>query len=474
MVVAVRPNAGDPSIHRSDSVAIPPERPTQLDRGGSIQPMPTSRLLPTITGLLAVALTSSGFAAAQSPAATDGRWHRIDSDNAFVRSDASATVAYPVGRVPRDTFVLVTEDRFGWAKVRPTGEAFETLHAFVAAEHATVVDGETLRIDVRTPLKAANFAAREDPLRSWKEVGRLEPGESLEFVETIQSDGRGFHKVRMPESAEAWINLSFLKPATSEEIAAMTAASSAPRTTAAANPSQSDATSPPGSLELIAPAPAVVSAGRGVAMQEPAIDEDAARDQPVGIEVLGAAETAAPESATLDDLETAWASFQAKNASDRALGDYAELRDRYLVLASSTDSTSATRHRAKLRAEQIRLQTEIQDRLLELRRMQERNLMDLQAIREIREVMESRGDFDAVGRLNASLVYDGRRLPLLYRLQEPGEGATVAYLLPTRDFSLAELTGQLVGVAGELRYDEALRLNIITPRRVDILMETAP
>jgi hypothetical protein len=435
--------------------------------------MPTSRLLPTITGMLAVALTVAGLAAAQSPAATDGTWHRIDSDNAFVRSDASATVAYPVGRVPRGTLVLVTEDRFGWAKVRPTGEAFETLHAFVTSEHATVVDGETLRIDVRTPLKAANFAAREDPLRSWKEVGRLEPGESLEFVETIQSDGRGFHKVRMPETAEAWINLSFLKPATAEEIAAMAAASSAPRIAETSSQTQTGATTPPGSLELIGPSPAVVAANRSLPTG-PSGGEGESVDEAVGIEVLVAGEPDAAESATLDDLESAWASFQAKDASERAPGDYSELRDRYLVLASSTDSSAAARHRAKLRAEQIRLQTEIQGRLMELKRLQEQNLMDLQAIREIREVMESRGDFDAVGRLNASLVYDGRRLPLLYRLQEPGEGATLAYLLPTRDFSLAELTGQLVGVSGDLRYDEALRLNVITPRRVDILMETSP
>jgi hypothetical protein len=430
--------------------------------------MPTSRSLTTFAGILAVAMTSTlaEFASAQSSASPEGRWHRVDSDNAFVRSDASATVAYPVGRVPRDTMVLVVEDRFGWAKVRPTGEAFDSLHAFVVADHATVVEGETVRVDVRTPLKAANFAAREDPARSWKEVARLEPGATLEFVETVESDGRGFHKVRMPETAEAWINLSFLKPATAEEVAALVAETS----------KASDGTpTPPGSLELIAPSPAVVSAHRETVPGRAAASDGESVDEAVGIEVLVASESPAPAaSASLDDLESAWATFQAKEQDERALGDYAELRDRYLVLASASDSSAATRHRAKLRAEQILLQTEIQSRLLELRRMQEQNLMDLQAIREIREVMESRGDFDAVGRLNASLVYDGRRLPLLYRLQEPGEGATVAYLVPTRDFSLAELTGQLVGVSGDLRYDEALRLNIITPRRVDILVETSP
>lgn len=416
--------------------------------------------------LAATTFAFSGLADAQSSGAPDGRWHRVNSDNAFVRSDASATVAYPVGRVPRGTMVLVVEDRFGWAKVRPGGEAFDALHAFVVAEHATVSDAGTVRIDVRTPLKAANFAAREDPTRSWKEVARLEPGTTLEFVETIEADGRGFHKVRMPESAEAWINLSFLKPATPDEIATVLAANTTPSNAMPAAETSS------GALELV-PAPAIgsVSASRGTPADEAAMDADR---ETVGIEVLVAENSTSPNSAGLDDLESAWSAFQAQPETDRELGDYAELRDRYLVLASSADSSAATRLRAKLRAEQLLLQTEIQSRLTELRRLQEQNLMDLQAIREIREVMESRGDFDAVGRLNASLVYDGRRLPLLYRLQEPGEGATVAYLLPTRNFSLAELTGQLVGVSGDLRYDEALRLNIITPRRVDILVETAP
>lgn len=437
--------------------------------------MPTPRTLPIFTGILAAAAfcCAAEHAAAQTEAPSEGRWHRVDSDNAFVRSDASATVAYPVGRVPRGTMVLVVEDRFGWAKVRPTGEAFGSLHAFVSAEHATVVDPESVRIDVRTPLKAANFAAREDPTRSWKEIGRLEPGARLEFVETIEADGRGFHKVRMPDDADAWINLSFLKPATSDEIAALLKASPV-RGEAQAPP----AATAPGSLELVpssSPAAGTVAAGRAIPTDVAAtIAEESAGGETVGIEVLVAETSESPKPAGLDDLESAWAAFQSQSEGARELGDYAELRDRYLVLASSADSSAATRHRAKLRAEQLLLQTEIQSRLLELRRLQEKNLMDLQAIREIREVMESRGDFDAVGRLNASLVYDGRRLPLLYRLQEPGEGATVAYLLPTRDFSLAELTGQLVGVSGDLRYDEALRLNIITPRRVDILVENSP
>ncbi|MGA1467762.1 MAG: hypothetical protein ACO38V_08985, partial [Phycisphaerales bacterium] len=316
--------------------------------------MPTSRSLTTFAGILAVAMTSTlaEFASAQSSASPEGRWHRVDSDNAFVRSDASATVAYPVGRVPRDTMVLVVEDRFGWAKVRPTGEAFDSLHAFVVADHATVVEGETVRVDVRTPLKAANFAAREDPARSWKEVARLEPGATLEFVETIESDGRGFHKVRMPETAEAWINLSFLTPATAEEVAALVAETS----------KASDGTpAPPGSLELIAPSPAVVSAHRETASGRAAASDGESVDEAVGIEVLVASESPAPAaSASLDDLESAWATFQAKEQDERALGDYAELRDRYLVLASASDSSAAPRHRAQLRAEQILLQTAIQ------------------------------------------------------------------------------------------------------------------
>jgi len=96
----------------------------------------------------------------------------------------------------------------------------------------------------------------------------------------------------------------------------------------------------------------------------------------------------------------------------------------------------------------------------------------VQAIRDVRRALEAQGDYTAVGRLNASAIYDGRRLPMLFRLQEPGEGPTIAYVVPSSAMPLGEYTGQLVGVVGRTRYDEGLRLNLITPERIEILSDS--
>ncbi|MEZ6242198.1 MAG: hypothetical protein R3B57_04070 [Phycisphaerales bacterium] len=77
-----------------------------------------------------------------------------------------------------------------------------------------------------------------------------------------------------------------------------------------------------------------------------------------------------------------------------------------------------------------------------------------------------------VGRLAPSAVYDGQRLPLMYRVQsvDPVLGPrTIAYVRPAPGQDLAPNLGQIVGVVGQSVDDEALRLRIVRPERVDAL-----
>lgn len=412
------------------------------------------------------------------------RWHRVVGENAFVRSDSSATVAYPVGRLAAGGLVEVVEERFGWARVRPDGEAFASMHAFIDADATAAAEEGVVRVTARTPLRAANLASREDPARSWKEVARLEPGDRLRLVETVVAEGRRIHKVALPPQASVWVNTAFLELASTEEVAARTRAKSAPAATAAAG---TDGLSLLPSRE--APAAAVVS---GAGLADPLGSGDRAGDSaPIGADLLDPPAPAAagvgevivvgveprpqaafPQSASLDDLELVWRRIAEGRAG--SVGDLGELRDRYLVLASSASSSAAMRSRAVLRAEQLRLQEEIQSRLSDLRRLQEQTLLEVATIRETRRRLEAKWDYVAIGRLNASAIYDGQRLPRLFRLQETSEGPTVAYVLPSATADLATLTGLLVGVAGTTRYDESLRVNLITPARIDLLADTGP
>ncbi len=127
---------------------------------------------------------------------------------------------------------------------------------------------------------------------------------------------------------------------------------------------------------------------------------------------------------------------------------------------------------------------QIQNRvmLLEVRRQLQENLREVEAAsaaasrhadaiaRRSTELDRSR-PYELVGRLATSTIYDGRRLPLMYRLQsvEAGGGRTIAYIVPTPGVDLAGRLGAIVGVEGQSRLDPALRLRIVQPTRVETL-----
>lgn len=77
-------------------------------------------------------------------------------------------------------------------------------------------------------------------------------------------------------------------------------------------------------------------------------------------------------------------------------------------------------------------------------------------------------DYQAIGRLEISSVYDGQSLPRMYRLVDPS-GRTVAYVAPTPLIDESDLLNTLVGVIGTSTYDPALKLRIITPQELDAL-----
>lgn len=81
--------------------------------------------------------------------------------------------------------------------------------------------------------------------------------------------------------------------------------------------------------------------------------------------------------------------------------------------------------------------------------------------------------FTIVGRLLPSRVYDGVRLPLMYRVEsvEPlSYSRTIGYIRPDEgDEDLARYTGQVVGIRGLSSFDRELRMNIIEPREVEVL-----
>ena len=73
-----------------------------------------------------------------------------------------------------------------------------------------------------------------------------------------------------------------------------------------------------------------------------------------------------------------------------------------------------------------------------------------------------------VGRLTVSTVYNGQRLPRLFRLQAVDSGRTLAYITPDPELDLESKLGSVVGVVvRQSRQDATLGLPLIDARRID-------
>ncbi len=118
---------------------------------------------------------------------------------------------------------------------------------------------------------------------------------------------------------------------------------------------------------------------------------------------------------------------------------------------------------------EVRLQ--LQQNLDELDKASAAADADAEAIGTKLALLDRTRPYKLVGRLTASALYNGRTLPLMYRLQsvEGGSGRTLAYLVPNEGIDLNGRLGQIIGVTGDSRIDPALKLRIVHPTRIDTL-----
>jgi len=158
----------------------------------------------------------------------------------------------------------------------------------------------------------------------------------------------------------------------------------------------------------------------------------------------------------LAELESRFASASEMKLSDQPiedlLGDYREIKE-----AGGLDDQS--RVLVDTRIELLEARADLQDTLTELAEVREQSMAS-------KPMMT---DYDAVGRLVASTLYTGERLPLLYRLVDPLNGLTVGYVEPTDEVNLTPLLGRVVGVEGSTRFHPGLKLKVITVTNADAL-----
>lgn len=472
--------------------------------------------LPPTSEVFAQNTASPGSAASAPANATTqaaGSYVAVVTGNAVnVRCGPSAQGAYVFGKLRSGDTVQVLAEEFGWAKVRTNGPAFRGMTAYVPADRRFPVTGEaasvtggantSVQVAARTELRAPNVDASGSPDKSWKQIGIAEPGTMLVVQGVVQGEKESVYKVDLPATCEGWINMQFLRRANDGEVAMHTAAMAAPAPAApvavpvmaTAQPVNAAPAGAPAVASVQRDQPKPVATAQDPTMSSPSIPpllgNAAARTSTTVVPGATGAVAAnvrtdshgegsigsdsAPRArvvvesgrATWTDLESQW---NAVRQQPQATAELDALRGRYVSLANTSPAKSALAQMASTRAEQLSLLQEAQKQSQELTglksKLSERQLAMIQMITDI----QRRADYCAIGILNASVVYDGKSLPQLYRVTDPQTSQTIAYVLPNESIPMGTMLGTLVGVKGGKDFDSALNINVISPQVVELL-----
>lgn len=226
---------------------------------------------------------------------------------------------------------------------------------------------------------------------------------------------------------------------------------------------------------------AVVDAAEGDAAEEgdaPSVtlSTEERQREPTDVEIdiaKGQELDVAAESPALAELEARAVPELKKPVEEQPIEDllaaYRSLRDREDIELSASERQLVT-----LRIAVLQRNRQLREALAKIEASQQADDEADAAVetqRQGRTATTERGsplDFDAVGKLLASSVYDGTSLPRMYRLVDPTARRTLAYIAPT-DVDATAMLGELVGVRGESQYDPSLKLRIFEVESIEVL-----
>jgi len=425
------------------------------------------RRIPIVLSLMSFVV---GALVAAAPARAQVRpvepYHAVVTvDGAAMRSGDMADY-YKVAELKRGQVVRVDAEGNGWARVAyPAG-----VTAFVDAREVQV-EGETARLTRRSALKARSMVAGWGA--SWQrlmpEGSELEPGATLKVVQPVRNRDNAIvgYEIEPPAGARAYIASNNLRTATAEELRAHAASPGAPIV-------QPPVQAPPTGGEA---APAVPAAPAAEPTTAPATtDEEPAPTPPVTAPPAAEETAPLPETerpvGTFDALEAAFESLRQQDPDSAELSELAaEIRRAMGALDDGSPFSPGLRHRLEQRLAVVELWIRLRETRARLAAMRAETETQSSRVAERIAALERTRGYEFVGRVVPSSLYDGRRLPLMYRIVSVGgvSPRTIGYVLPDDRFDLGAKVGRVVGVVGESRMDESLGLRIVVPHRIDIL-----
>ena len=429
-----------------------------------------------VWGLSSLFTTSLALAQQPAPGVSPGsggstltipdsdRFYTVDKGtNVNVRTAASVEGGYPFFQLQAGAVIEVVDEKYGWARIRTSTPAFAKAFGYVRAD-AITADGTTGVVSRRTSMRAPNLNQDGRPSASFEALDPALPaGMRLTLLEQIpgaRANDPGNWKVKLPASQMAWINAKLLRPATPTEVAAIMPKQTKP-VTAVAEATTTDRSMESTTRKADSTSPTTTQGEKETVAQVTPTSPNAVSEEPAEMTPQ------VKRAQRLAELDNA---FRAVLKEDIESAELELLQRQFTKFAKDPEITDAQEATAMSRVDVLALKIDVQDRLARLKAMRDQTRIDGENITATRMAMDTRAPFDMVGALNASVVFSGSNtMPLLFRLQDLAGGQTIAYVVPDERYDMAAWTGLSVGIIGRAEYDETLQLNIITPRRIDLL-----
>lgn len=422
----------------------------------------------------------------------------VAEDDVKVRAGAGRTF-YIVGSLPKGTKVTVDEVIFGWNKVVPAAGVHSYISkAFVDAK-GDGKDGVVNRD--RAPVNAASLDGPGDSYRHQLDLGK---GDSVKIV----GEEGSFYKILPPTLDGTKKAYVYLPPGSVRREVVDVPKPATPEIKPEVKPEiKPDVTSP----EVTKPVPPVTPTTPTTPEVKPEIKPEVitpavptAPATPVTPEVITPAVPVTPTTPTTPATPVAPAdtkgspltpaeilgvptpaSLQKFEANHEAIKSLEvqmseslrlpiakqpidELLAAYQTATNLQGTTAQDKFVCQMRIAQL---TRIQKVQAAVKSSQVDLAADPAAEKEKPQGPDAQraANYNATGQLLASSVYDGVRLPQLFRVVEPSSNRTIVYVRPGKEFETPKALGRLVGITGKIRFDSSLNLRIIEVEKLDIL-----
>jgi len=408
----------------------------------------------------------------------------VNQNQTDVRAGA-ADRYYRVGELNKGQLVQVDEVIVGWYKIVPP----EGIHSYISKAFVDAKgDGSTG--EVNTDRSKAYAADVNGPAGSYRVQAILNEGDGVQIV----GEEGSHYRIVAPPNAYVYLPPGSVRRALAMELANEEPEEDEPEVV---NPEPAPEPAPvepeptpepepvvetPPTPEVVEPEPVVekpvveepvAEVLEPIVEPEPVVPVIVAEPEPTDDPSVTAldnmldepAEPVTPAEPVIEvellsftDLEAKMESFQDTPVEERPI---AELIAQYELLKAEGGLTQQQTYRVSSRLASLRHDKQIVEGLAVIAKAR--------LPRSERDEPAEDVTYDAVGRLLASSVYDGKTLPRMYRLADPATGRAVAYIRPGGPVDTTGHLGRLVGVQGEQAYDPALKLKVIAVTRIDTL-----